>query len=166
MNRTKFIALTCGIALISAIAAFWIGLREGLRLGVMLDSAPRGAIALHHLRALDSGKTGNMRVGLEGDIDMALIWSFHIDQHPLNQLLEPVWGYPMHYRVEYLERLANYRKKTPSPLRAAALAKEPQQSGEEARSMREFILEGARDNDKIIEIMIQRHAPHAGNAQP
>jgi hypothetical protein len=141
-------------------------MREGMHLGVMLDSVPRGAIALHHLSALDTGKTGNMRVGLEGDVDLAMLWSYQIQQHPLYSLLEPVWGYPMHDHAGYLQRLANHRKSAPSPMRADALAKEPLPPGEEARANREDLLVGARENDKIIQLMIERYSGDSTNAQP
>jgi hypothetical protein len=166
MTRARFITIALTFAVVVGVGAFWLGMREGMRLGVMLDSVPRGAIALDHLRALDAGKTGNMRVGLEGDVDIAMIWSYHIQEYPLHPLLEPVWGYPMHYHADYLQRLANHRKSTPSPMRADALAKEPVPLGEEARANREDLLEGARENDKIIQLMIKRYSGDSKNAQP
>jgi hypothetical protein len=166
MPLTKFIALACGIALVVATAAFWFGMREGMRLGVMLDSAPRGSIAVAHLRALDAGKTGNLRISLEGDVDMALIWAYYVQDYPLRPLFEPVWGYPLYYHAESLQRVATYRKATPSPLRAEALAKEPLPTGEEVRAHREEVLDGARENDKIIELMVQRYSSQPKNAQP
>jgi hypothetical protein len=132
----------------------------------MLDSVPRGAIALDHLGALDAGKTGNMRIALEGDVDLAMIWSYHIQEYPLHPFLEPVWGYPMHYHADYLQRLANHRNSTPSPMRADALAREPVPPGAEAQANREDLLEGARENDKIIQLMIKRYAGDSKNAQP
>jgi hypothetical protein len=166
MNRAKFVIVALGVALIVGAGAFWLGVREGMQLGVMLDSVPRGAIALHHLRALDTGKTGNMRIGLEGDVNMALIWSYHTQEHPLHGFLEPLWGYPMHYHTDYLRRLTNHRKATPSPTRAEALAKEPLPPGEEAQAHREYVLEGARESDRIIQTMISRHSSAQTNAQP
>ena len=166
MMRAKVIALACGIALVAATVAFWFGMREGMRLGAMLDSAPRGSIAVAHLRALDAGKTGNLRISLESDVDMALIWGYQIQDYPLRSLFEPVWGYPLHYQVKSLERVANYRKTTPSPLRAEALAKEPLPPGEEARTNREWLIDGARENDKIIDLMVLRYASQPKNVQP
>ena len=166
MVRARFVLLCCGIALAIATAAFWFGIQEGMRLGVMLDSVPRGSIAVGQLRALDEGKPGNLRINLEGNVDMALIWAHEVQDHPLRPLFEPVWGYPLHYHRESLQRLANYRKAVPSPLRAEAIAREPLPNGEEAKTQREFVLESARENDKIIELMIQRHSNQPKNAQP
>ncbi len=97
---------------------------------------------------------------------MAMIWSYHLQEYPLHPLLEPIWGYPMHYHAGYLQRLANHRKSTPSPMRAEALAKEPVPPGEEARAIREDLLVGARENDKIIQFMIKRYSNESNNAQP
>lgn len=166
MTRVRFILIALTLALVVGAGAFWFGVREGMRLGVMLDSVPRGAIALHNLRALDTGKTGNMRIGLEGDVDTAMIWSYHLQEYPLHSLLEPVWGYPMHYHTDYLKRLTTYRKSTPSPLRADALAREPVPPGAEAQANREDLLEGARENDKIIQLMIERYSGDSKDAQP
>jgi hypothetical protein len=166
MARAKLITLCCGIALVFGIAGFWFGVREGMRLGVLLDSVPRGSIAVYHLRALDSGKTGNMRVNLEGQVDAALISAHQVQGYPLHALIEPIWGYPLHYHADSLQRLANYRKATPSPLRAEALAKEPAPTSEEGKVHREAVLDGARQADKTIELMVQRHSGQAKNAQP
>jgi hypothetical protein len=166
MTRAKVITLSCGIALAIAAVAFWFGMREGIRIGVMLDSVPRGSIAVAQLRALDAGKTGNLRINLEGNVDMALVWAYELQEHPLYPLFEPVWGYPLRYHAQSLQRLANYRKTTPSPLRTEALAKEPLPPGEEAQAHREYVLEGARENDKIIELMVRRYASQPKNAQP
>jgi hypothetical protein len=161
-------AITLGVAtaLVIALAAFWFGMYQGMSLGIMLDSVPRGSIAIYHLRALDSGKTGNMRLGLENQVDAALISAYHVQEHPLRALLEPVWGYPMQYRAASLQRLADYRKATLSPLRADAIAKEPAPTTEEGRAHREYVLNGAREADRIIEVMVQRHSGGAKNAQP
>jgi hypothetical protein len=166
MTRAKFIAAAIAVVLFVGAGAFWLGMREGMQVGVMLDSVPRGAIALHHLNALDAGKTANMRIGLEGEVDMAMIWSYRMEKYPLHALLEPVWGYPMHYHADYLQRLANHRKTTPSPLRAGALANEPVAHGEEARAAREYVLEGARENDRIIQLMIKQHSDDPKTAGP
>lgn len=166
MTRARFITIGLSLVLVLGAAAFWLGMREGLRRGVMLDSVPRGVIALAYLRALTAGKTENMRIGLEHDVDMAIIWSYHIQQYPLHPLLEPVWGYPMHYHADYLQRLANHRKSVPSPMRAEALATSPFPPGSEARAIREDLLKGARENDKIIQLMIKRYSGDSKDARP
>jgi len=72
----------------------------------------------------------------------------------------------MHNHADYLKRLTTYRKSTPSPLRADALAKEPVPPGAEAQANREDLLEGARENDRIIQFMIKRYSDHSKDAQP
>lgn len=158
MRRSTLLLTLGSVAVLASALAFWLGVHWALNLGVMLDSVPKGAMALHHLNALDSRKTHNMRVALEGDVDMALLWAYRTQQHPLGSLAEPLWGYPLKSHDEYLRRLADYRATHRSPMHSEALAKQPAPEDSEKRAFREYLLEGARENDAIIELMVKRYS--------
>jgi hypothetical protein len=140
------------------VAAFWLGFREGANVGLMVDSLPRGAMALHHIAGIERGKTQNVLISLESDVDMALLWGHHLEHHPLRSVLEPAWGLPLSLSEQYLTRLADYRQQHPSPLGAEALAKEPPPQTEEQIEFRKSLLEGAKENDAIISSMVAKYA--------
>ena len=64
-------------------------------MGIMLDSIPRGGISLSHLERVSQGVTKNMVTSFEADVDLALIWAYQLEQHPLMPALEPLWGLRM-----------------------------------------------------------------------
>jgi len=146
------------IALLAIVASFVAGANFGIQLGVMLDGPPRGALALHHLAAIEAGRTNNTRVALEGDVDMGLVWGYQLQEEPLRSFLEHFTFYPLSIHDDYLNRLANHRLKTPSPLRAEALEREPAPQEEDKLAAREYLLEGARADDAIIAEMVKRYA--------
>jgi hypothetical protein len=97
-----------------------LGFREGWFLGVAADFLPRGVIATQQIRALQSGKTDFLVTSWESDIDTGLIWGHDALHHPLRPLIPFLTGnaaYPDVYEKN-AARLANYRKKTPTPLKA------------------------------------------------
>ena len=124
----------------------------------MVDSLPRGALALHHMAGIERGKTQNVLIGLESDVDIALLWGDRLEHYPLRSILEPAWDIPLSSSEQYLPRLADYRQQHPSPLGAEALAKEPPPQTEEAIENRKSALEGAKENDAIISSMVAKHA--------
>ena len=123
MKPWKLVALLVVVALPSAAIAFWFGLREGWNVGIMADSIPRGGISLHHIQKLSGGMvTRNTMTSLESDVDMALLWAYNLEHHPLRPILNAVWGTEILLNETSLRRLADYRKSHPSPLRPEALA--------------------------------------------
>jgi len=151
-------------ALASAGAGFWFGVRAGANVGLMIDSAPRAAISLHHLQAIAAGRTTNTVVGLESDIDTALLWNHTLEENLLYPFLEPVWGFPVEADRQYLTRLADYRKDHVSPLRPDALDMSEPRS-EKDREFHTWLMEGARENQKVISQMVERYATKAPNSQ-
>ena len=125
-------------------------------MGIMLDSIPRGGISLSHLERVSQGVTKNMVTSFEADVDLALIWAYQLEQHPLMPALEPLWGLRM--SEESLTRLANYRKLNLSPLRAEALVAEPVPDTPEASAARRELLDGARQNERVISSMLAKYA--------
>jgi hypothetical protein len=156
MTRLRFALVVIGVSIITGAIGFYFGFREGALIGLIADWPPRAAISLNHLRAIESGKTKNTVIGLEGDIDNALIWSHYLDEYPLQSIIEPIWNVPVHANREYLPRLANYRATHLSPLRADALT-DPAPNTEEEKRMRAWLIQGARENEQIIQQMIERY---------
>ena len=153
---TRFVAHTTIVVAVSSLT-FWLGFREGAEVGLMLDSGPRGGISLFHLQSMEKGATRNMTTSLESDVDLALIWAHRLEGYPLLPAIEPLWGISTQNRGS-LERLANYRKGHPSPMRYEALAAEPWPDTAEAKALRTVTLNGARENDRIIASMVEKYA--------
>src|SRR6266853_788694 len=159
MKTWKLVVLLAVVALSSAAIGFWLGLREGWTVGIMADSIPRGGISLHHIRKLSSGTvTKNTMTSLEFDIDMALLWAYHLEQHPLQPVLNKVWGKQILLNETSLKRLADYRKSSPSPFRPEALAAEPLPNDQQGKEMRESLLKDAQESQRMINETVARHA--------
>jgi hypothetical protein len=108
-----------------------------------------------HLMNLErGGPTKNMVTTLEGDVDVALLWAYRLEHHPLRSVIDPLWGLQVSENEQLLRRLATYRSTHPSPLRADALAKDLPESTPEARE----VLDGARENERIIGSMVAKYA--------
>jgi len=150
---------TIGFVVISATLvalSFWLGFREGVRVGVMVDSVPRGGISLFQLNKINQGVSQNMVTTLETDIDLALLWAQQIERHPLKPLLEPLWE--LQISETALTRLATYRAAHPSPLRADALRTEEFPDTPEGKALRKDLLESAQKNEQIISAMVKQYA--------
>jgi len=159
MKPWKLVALLLVVALTSAAIAFWFGLREGWNVGIMADSIPRGGISLHHIQKLSGGTvTRNTMTSLESDVDMALLWAYHLEHHPLRPILNTAWGKELLLNEASLRRLADYRKSHPSPLRPEALAADSSPNDKYAKEMGESLLEGAQETQRMINETVSRYA--------
>ena len=156
----KSVALTMLIAGIAASGAtgFWFGVREGMSLGLMTDAAPRGVLAAGMLSQLNTGKTEDVAPLLDFDVDKGLIWSHQLSESSLGPLLKPLWGYDAFpSNTEYVVRLANFRKRNPSPQKIDAF----DTVSPEKEQYREFyrdLASGARENARIISEMVAKYS--------
>lgn len=101
----------------SAGAGYWTGFREAWTLGLVADSLPRGVLATGQLESMKTGKPELVKVLLESEIDAGLVRAEWIFDHPLRRILNPLSGTNVYPEYEqYAIRLANYRKRNPSPL--------------------------------------------------
>jgi hypothetical protein len=139
-----------------SLAMFWLGFREGANLALMLDSIPRGGLAMYQLTKAQQGPTSNTTTALEADVDAALLWAYKLELHPLLPLVEPLWGFGGPDSAS-LQRLAAYRATHPSPLRAETLL-EGLQPGTPGYAAAAQVVESARENDRIIAEMVAKHA--------
>lgn len=164
--RTRSIVFASGLVSLLMLGSFWLGFREGAETSLLVDAAPRGSISLYHLEGLRQGGTKNMVIGLEGDIDIALLYSDRVEHHLLYPLLEPVWGLPVSSASQSLARLANYRKSNVSPLGALALSAEPAPSDPERAAAFQEVLRGAQENDFVIARVINKYATATVSPNP
>ena len=150
----------CIVTMLSVATGFWVGIRMGADIGFVIDSVPRAAISLHHLHGIAAGKTDNTVIGLESDIDNALLWQHQLEQSGMYPLLEPVWGFHVGERLKYLNRLADYRKDHPSPLQPELLGR-PRSESERDREFHKWLIEEASENHRIISQVVERYATKA-----
>jgi hypothetical protein len=142
----------------SGAVGYWFGFRDAYPLGVMADAAPRGAIALHHLKALSLGRLDRLAMAFEFDVDNGLIWSHYLEEAPLHEHWATLWGIPNAGPNEYLTRLADYRKTHPSLMNPDALGVASPNAGEEERAFRAAQLASARETAAILNNMVERYA--------
>jgi hypothetical protein len=143
---------------LSASAGFWFGFREAWQLGIAADFLPRGVIAAQQLQALKAGKTHNLAVALEFDVDNGLIWGHEVFGHPLRSLWKPIWSLDVYPNYEqYAIRLANYRKEHPSLMKPDTFDKVPPDQEHQADFYRD-LAQGARESTTKLNSMIERYA--------
>lgn len=165
--RTRNIAIGIILVFTLALGSFWLGFREGVKVGLLVDAVPRGSISLYQLENLKQGQlTQNVTTGLESDIDVALLCADLYEHHPLYQFLESAWGLPVSSAERSLGRLANYRKFNLSPLRAEALGSEPRPTDPQRAAERQELLYGAEQTDLVIGRVVQKYATKSGTPSP
>lgn len=83
----------------------------------MANAPVRGAIAVGHLKSLDTNNVANVRSTADADIDSALVWWWELEQSPLSGALNLLSGETVFPdRLKYVRRVASYRKTHASPL--------------------------------------------------
>lgn len=163
MKRWPLALLLIVACTASAAAGFWAGFREAWLLGSAADLLPRAARSVTHLEALDAGNLRPVRLGLEFDVDNALLWADELVQHPLRELWGPLWGldvYPAYER--YITRLADYRRDHPSSTRAEMFANAPQSRPDLEEPLRDFsrnAREVAARRDAVVERYATKRSP-------
>lgn len=119
MTRTRLPLLVVSCCLVSAAIGYWFGFRGGLYFGVAADFLPRGVIATGELNALRAGNQAPVVTMLESEVDTGLIFGYELFQHPLREVVGPLWNFDFYPEYErYAIRLANYRKEHPSQMKA------------------------------------------------
>jgi hypothetical protein len=156
--RTRNIVIASLSLCALTLGSFWLGFREGANIALLVDSAPRGSISLYQLQGLKRGVSQNMVIGLEGDMDVALLHTAWLESHPLYPLLEPVWDLPVASTRRSLVRLADYRKVNPSPLSAAALATEPPSADPLRATAVQELIQATRQNELLMAGVVQKYA--------
>jgi hypothetical protein len=68
------IVILLTVAVVSALAGYWLGFRQAWDLSLMASAPVRGSLAVAHLKSLDDDRLDNVRATLNADIDSGLVW--------------------------------------------------------------------------------------------
>ena len=134
------------VVLVCSVIAFGSGLVVGFFQGLwaynFLDSAPRAALAVANLHALEKGDEKPIKLLLESNVDSALGTYPYMQERWWYSLFESGWLLvdPRDYQ-SYIERAATYRKAHTSPLREYVNAPAGESLTEEQKQMHADIKE-------------------------
>jgi hypothetical protein len=68
------------------------------------------------LWAIENGKSNSYALGVESDVDEALIQNYYLEAHPAFRFMPAMWGADVESaRRESLAKVAAHRKEHPSP---------------------------------------------------
>lgn len=113
---TAVIALALAV-LVAAGGGYVAGFRQAWRLSLLNERPVRGALSLGLIQGLDTGKLDVIRTMFESDIDNGLLAWPDVERFPLYGALNALSGDPYASgTVEYLRRIASYRRQHESPL--------------------------------------------------
>jgi len=155
-RRLAFLIIVC--CLVSSTAGYWFGFREGLYFGVAADFLPRGAIAVGELNALAKGNQVPVVTMLESEIDSGLMFGHDLFEHPLRNLVRPIWGFDFYPEYErYAVSLANYRKDHPSQIKAEIFDTVPPEKEQYREQYKELSVE-VRESLAKMNSMVERYA--------
>jgi hypothetical protein len=95
---------------------------------------------------------------LEFDIDTGLLWGHELFDHPLRNLVNPIWGFNFYPEYEkYAVQLANYRKTHPTLMKPDMFDQVPSGKEENREEYREMATV-TRENIKKVNRMVERYA--------
>lgn len=95
---------------------------------------------------------------LEYEVDSGLIFGHDLFQHPLRDVVGPVWGFDVYPKYEkYAVRMANYRKQHPSRMKPDMFDGLPQEKEEDPR-LNQAMSVGARESIAKLNSMVERYA--------
>lgn len=117
MKRFILAIAVVTIVLVAAGGGYVVGFRQAWGLSLLNERPIRGALSLGLMHALDKGNVDAVRTSFESDIDNGLLWWSDVERFPLYGILNSLSGDPYASgSVEYLRRIAKYRKEHDSPL--------------------------------------------------
>ena len=159
MTRLRIATLLACAVVVSIAAGFGLGVREGAKLGEMVDDPPRGVLAVHALTSLNDEKAKGARAVLERQVDRGLLSAHDLLGSPLRRFIEPVLGTEsgIDHIEYYAVALAKYRKANPSPFQGQYLTHDPEETPER-RALIDEALKRRHESTRIINLMIERYA--------
>ena len=158
MKRLRLPLLVVFFCLVSVGLGFWFGFREGLYFGVAADFLPRGVIATGSLNSLRTGNQATVVTMLESEVDTGLIFGHDLFQHPLREVVGPLWNFDFYPEYEqYAKRLANYRKDHSSQMTAEMFDAVPPEKEQYRQQYKEMSI-GVRESLAKINSMVERYA--------
>ncbi len=127
----------------------------------MVETAPRGAIALAQKRLLEVGRTDDLGFAFEADIDTALGWWFEVERSPLLPAINALSGtdvVPHHH--DYIRRLATYRRANASPLDDPELNRQMLENARQRDpQVADEMAQATAEQRRAIEEILNKYAP-------
>jgi hypothetical protein len=147
-------------AAIAAVGGYWVGFRQAWQLGLKADAPVRGALALWQMRLLDANRVHDLKTQWESDVDSGLMWWADLDAFPLRSSLNLLSGDDvLPGRIQYVRRLAIYRKTHASPLDDPAVIDQTLTAARAADpDFAEALIAGGKAREAAISEMISRYA--------
>src|SRR6266705_1867788 len=147
--------LAC-VVVVSIVVGFGLGVREGARLGRMVEDPPRGVLAVRALAGLNDEKAKGARVVLERQVDRGLLSAHDLLDSPLRRFIGPVMGTEsgIDHIEDYAVTLAKYRRANPSPFQGQYLTHDPGETPE-SRALIDEGLGHHRESTRIINLMVE-----------
>lgn len=114
-NKILLVLKIASLLIIGFLSGAIFGFREGSKAFYIVESLPKGTIAMANLRQLEKGNTEPIKTFLNLDINQGL---YHYS------LAQDQWWFPLYknglisgysYNSELVQKLANYRKQYPGP---------------------------------------------------
>ena len=134
------------------------GFFNGLGSFALIDSAPKGAIAVANLNTLAKGETKLTKIFLENDVDQSLAYY---------SMLTESWWYPAYksgwllidstYSEKYIRRVATYRNAHPSMSREDIFDTVPEGKEQYASEYKEMA-QGIREHNRRVKAMVEQYA--------
>lgn len=134
------------------------GFLNGLGASALLESTPKGTIAVANLKAMESGKYESTKYFLETDVDQALA---------LYPLQKEAWWHPAFNRgfllvnpedyERYIRKVATYRKAHPHPIQDDLFDKVPIEKIEYKSEYKELAI-GIREYRKRVNETVEAFA--------
>src|SRR5437879_6114393 len=92
MTRFRIATLLVCVAVVSIAGGFWLGVRQGARLGALLEAPPRGVLAVRALTDLNNEKATGAKLVLEMQVNRGLFSAHDLLDSPIRPFIGPVLG--------------------------------------------------------------------------
>jgi hypothetical protein len=158
MKRWRHALVLVLCCAVTGTVGYWFGFREAIPFVREADSLSRGALAPTQLNAIRDGETDITVAMLEYDVDIGLINGHNLFQHPLRNIVGPVWGVELYPRSEQsVVRMANYRQQHPSQMKPEMFSDAPHENAQD-RQLYQEMLARVRQNIATVSTMVERYA--------
>ncbi len=149
------------IAAVGFIPGSLLGFYNGLGALGLIDSAPKGLIAVKSLNELNEGSSEWTQVHLEYEVDRSLVFY---------SMLKDSWWFPAYQsglmlvnpevHEKHIRRVATYRQSHPSPTNESTFDQVPKGKELEYKELAKGIKEHHRRLKSMVELYAQQNLTH------
>lgn len=159
MKRRNVVIAGVVVAITFFAGGYFLGVREGERVGSPAFAPLRGSLATRFLTELKEGNTRGASLTFEAEVNWGLVALNDLSESPIDRLTASLLNYgPGTYDIGYsAANLANYRKVNPSPFTGEFLTHDPEETAEQ-RILIDKAIEHKREADEIVNRMVKRYA--------